>query len=73
MKKILIALLNVILMLSFMVGCGKKDDTKNPDDTSSNNNSSETENNDNESDLPFSEPELPWEGDPIELPDDVWE
>ena len=71
MKKILIALLNVILMLSFMVGCGKKDDTKKPDDAPANNNSSETDNN--ESDLQFSEPELPWDGDPIELPTDVWE
>ena len=68
MRKIFIALLNIILMFSFLVGCGKKTES-----TPSNNDSSSETNDGTENDSQFSEPELPWAGDPIELPDDVWE
>jgi hypothetical protein len=71
MKKILIALLNVLLMLSVFVGCKDKNETAKPDNTPSN--SEDTNENSNENNETNSLPEMPWAGDPIELPTDEWE
>ncbi len=67
MSKLLVILFILTFTLSF-VGCNSQNVTVNSKENSTIDNSSDTQNSDN-TDNDISSPTLPYEGEPIELPD----
>ena len=72
MKKIFISLLAILLAFSALVGCNKKDASDNTDSTPSKSDSAE-ENKEEIGNENNSLPDMPWVGEPIELPTDEWD